>query len=270
MEFCRIVLVGTQIAANLGSVARAMRNFGASDLVLVSPVADRLDQNARQTATRHADDLLEKCRVVGRLEEALAGCVLAAATSARTGGLFRRQTIGPPDEIAARLIASAPKGPVALVFGPEASGLSNDDVQLCPYLIHIPTEPESGALNLAQAAAICLYEIRRAWLGRDSAESDDNEVVPWERQAHLFAQLQSGLERIGYLRGIRGDALMHALRHLVGRARPTPMEARLLYGLARQLHWIAGQAKLDRRALVCDTALEGTETTRDTREEQPE
>jgi tRNA/rRNA methyltransferase len=246
MDRCRVVLVGTQIAANLGSVARVMRNFGAGDLVLVSPEANRLDQNARQTATRHADELLETCRVVTNLHEALADCILVAGTSARTGGLFRRQTIGPPDEIVERLIEATPSGQVALVFGPESSGLTNDEVQLCHFLIHIPTAEEYPALNLAQAVAICLYEMRMAWMRREVRGEHGEEVAHWEQQAHLFAELQSGLEQIRYLRGVRGDALMHALRHLIGRAQPSPMEARLLYGLARQLQWVARQAKLDK------------------------
>jgi tRNA/rRNA methyltransferase len=244
MNRCRVVLVGTQIAANLGSVARVMRNFGASDLVLAAPEANRMDQNARQTATRHADDLLESCRVVEHLEEAIADCVLVAGTSARTGGLFRRQTVGPPEEIAERLIEAMAGGPVALVFGPEQSGLSNDEVQRCHFLIHIPTDEHYPALNLAQAVAICLYELRRSWQRRQAAAGAAEEVAHWDRQAHLFAQLKSGLEEIRYLRGVRGEALMHALRHLIGRARPSPMEVRLLYGLARQLHWVAVEAKL--------------------------
>jgi tRNA/rRNA methyltransferase len=244
MNRCRVVLVGTQIAANLGSVARVMRNFGASDLVLVAPGANRLDQNARQTATHHADDLLEGCRVVERLEEAIADCVLVAGTSARTGGLFRRQTVGAPEEVAERLIEATAGGPVALVFGPEQSGLSNDEVQLCHYLIHIATDDEHPALNLAQAVAICLYEMRRAWLRREVGACTDEEVAHHDQQAHLHAQLKKGLEEIRYLRRVRGEALMHALRHLIGRARPSPMEVRLLYGLARQLHWVAAQAKL--------------------------
>ncbi len=245
MDRCRVVLVGTQIAANLGSVARVMRNFGAGDLVLVAPEANRLDQNARQTATRHADELLETCRVVAHLPDALADCVLVAGTSARTGGLFRRQTIGPPDEIAERLIEATPSGRVALVFGPESSGLSNEEVQLCHYLIHIPTVEEYPALNLAQAAAICLYEMRRAWLHHEVCGERGEEVARWEQQAHLFAELQSGLEQIHYLRGVRGEALMHAFRHLIGRAQPSRMEVRLLFGLARQLQWVARQAELD-------------------------
>src|SRR5436305_56463 len=111
MNRCRVVLVGTQIAANVGSVARVMRNFGCSDLVLVSPKCDPRDEYARTTATHHAEGLLETCRVVERLDEALADCAVVAGTSARTGGLYRRQTVGPPEEIAARLVGSMSASP---------------------------------------------------------------------------------------------------------------------------------------------------------------
>src|SRR3954465_2809544 len=104
MNRCRVVLVGTQTAANLGSVARALRNFGCSDLVLVAPQCDPRDEHARATATHHADGLLETCRVVERLDDALADCVLVASTTARTGGLFRRQTVAAPDVVAAQLV----------------------------------------------------------------------------------------------------------------------------------------------------------------------
>jgi tRNA/rRNA methyltransferase len=244
MDRCRVVLVGTQLAANLGSAARVMRNFGASDLVLVAPEADRLDASARQTATHHACDLLECCRVVDTLDEAVADCALVAGTSARTGGLFRRQSVAPPDEVAERLVEAMSAGPAALVFGPEPSGLSNDDVLRCRYLIHIPTDESYPALNLAQAVAVCLYEVRRAWLRREPAPAGEG-VAAVEDQERMFGQLQDALTRVRYLRGVRGEALMHALRHLVGRALPSPMEVRLLQGLARQLRWVAQRTRFD-------------------------
>src|SRR4051795_9495670 len=148
MNRCRVVLVGTQIAANVGSVARVMRNFGCSDLVLVAPQCDPRTEPARATATHHAEELLEACRVVERLDDALADCVLVAGTSARTGGLYRRQTVGTPDEIASRLVESMSAGPVALVFGPERTGLENEDVMRCHHLINIPADESYTALNL--------------------------------------------------------------------------------------------------------------------------
>src|SRR5690349_7846902 len=99
---CRIVLVRPQIAANVGAAARVMRNMGLSELVLVEPAADPTDPRARQLAT-HGEEILDRCRVVAELGEAVADCILVVATSARVGGLTRRQVVGSPDEIAPRL-----------------------------------------------------------------------------------------------------------------------------------------------------------------------
>src|SRR5262249_33978773 len=102
---CRVVLVRPQIAANVGAAARVMRNTGLSELVLVEPEADPADPRAVQLAT-HGEDVLRRCRVVADLGQAVADCGLVAATSARVGGLVRRQFVGPPDEIAPRLVTA--------------------------------------------------------------------------------------------------------------------------------------------------------------------
>ena len=160
---CRVVLVRPQIAANLGAAARVMRNMGLTDLILVAPVADPTDRNARQLST-HGETILDHCRIVGELGDAVADCVFVAGTSARAAGVFRGHTAGPPDEIMPRLVENMAFGPAALVFGPEPTGLTNDEVARCHFLIHIPADPTYPVLNLAQAVAICLYELRRAFL----------------------------------------------------------------------------------------------------------
>src|SRR5262245_21343823 len=166
---CRVVLVRPQIAANLGATARAMRNFGLTELVLVDPKADPADREARRLAT-HGEAILDRCRIVAEFGEAVADCALIAGTSARTGGLFRDQTVGWPEQVMPELVLSA--RPVALVFGTETSGLTNDDVSRCHFLIHIPAAPDYPALNLAQSVAICLYELRRAALRAAGRESE--------------------------------------------------------------------------------------------------
>src|SRR5262249_6548618 len=158
---CRVVLVRPQIAANIGAVARAMRNFGLSDLVLMEPTADPTDREARRLAT-HGETILDSARRVTEFGKAVGDCVFVAATSARTGGLFRAQTVGWPGEIMPALIDAAGQGTVALVFGTEASGLTNEEVSRCHHLIHIPADEDYPALNLAQSVVICLYELRRA------------------------------------------------------------------------------------------------------------
>lgn len=246
MKHCRIVLVRTEIAANIGATARVMGNFGVAELVLVEPRADPLSAYAEQLATPHARDLLHAARVVATLDEALAGCGRVVGTSARTGGLYRRQTVGTPRELLPGLVDDLRAGPVALVFGPEPSGLSNADVLRCHHLVHIPGDEAHPALNLAQAVAICLYELRCAWLA-NAAPPVPAAVAPYEDQERMFALLEDGLRQVGYLRGGRAAALMHGIRHLITRARPSPMEVRLLFGLARQLRWFARGGKPEER-----------------------
>jgi tRNA/rRNA methyltransferase len=237
---CRVVLVRTEIAGNIGAAARVMRNLGLSQLVLVAPVADPTDKQAKQLST-HGQMILDRARVVASLEEALADCILVVGTSGRVGGPFRRQSVGLPEEVLPIVAETSVSGPTALVFGPEPSGLTNTEVTLCHHLIHVPTDPEYQALNLAQAVAICLYELRKAWLKQTAALPAREPAASYAAQDRMFAHLRTALECVHYLWDENADTLMHALRHLIGRAQPTPMEVNLLHGLARQLLWLARQ-----------------------------
>jgi tRNA/rRNA methyltransferase len=219
-----------------------MRNLGVELLVLVAPEVDRADPRGRLLAT-HSEDIIDRARVVGDLGKALAGCGLAAATSARLGGLFRRQSAGTPDVILPQLAEAMTTRPVALVFGPEASGLTDPEISRCHFLINVPTVPAHPALNLAQAVAICLYELRLAWLKGETTSPPQSEEAPFEDRERMFVRLRAALEDIHFLYGAKADSLMHALRHLIGRARPSSMEVKLLLGLARQLRWISNQAQ---------------------------
>jgi tRNA/rRNA methyltransferase len=238
----RVVLVRPEVAGNLGATARIMRNFGFTDLRLVAPVADPGDPNARQLST-HGESILDSCRIVPDLSDALSDCALAVGTSARTGGPVRRQSVGTPRKIAPKIVTALASGPVALVFGPEPTGLTNDEVTRCHHLIHIPADPTYQALNLAQAVAICMYEVHCARLDAEHLSPSAEPPAPFEMQDRMFEHLRTALEDIHYLYGPNADALMHGLRHLIGRARPTAMEVDLLFGLARQMRWIAGQRK---------------------------
>ncbi len=233
---CRVVLVRPRFAANVGAVARIMRNMGAAELVLAAPAADPADPEARRLAT-HGQDLLDRCHIVADLGEAVADCALVAATSARTGGPQRRQSVGTPEEILPRFADAMTTAPVALVFGPEADGLTTAEASRCHFLIHIPADPACPVLNLAHAVAVCLYELRRQWLRRTAPATTPEAPAPFAEQERMFAHLRDALEEIHFLWDDRADALMHALRHLIGRAGPTPMEVGVLLGLARQIRW---------------------------------
>jgi tRNA/rRNA methyltransferase len=238
MDTCRVVLVRTEVAGNLGATARIMRNMGLSRLVLVAPVADPGDRSARKLST-HGEEILDQARIVGTLDEAVGDCSLVVGTSARVGGPYRRQPVGTPDVIMPQVVDVLPSAPAALVFGPEPSGLTDEEVTRCHHLIHIPADAGYPALNLAQAVAICLYELRRAWLRRTSSEAVPEPPAAFEAQERMFASLREALEAIHFVYGQSGDTLWHAVRHLLGRARPTEMEVGVLHGLARQIKWYA-------------------------------
>ncbi len=129
---------------------------------------------------------------------------------------------------------------LALVFGPEPSGLSNAEIARCHGVIRILTDPEYGALNLAQAVAINLCELRRQWLlAQETANHLSQPIAPYEEQERMFERLRKALEAVHFLFGEKAEPLMHAVRQLIARAQPSPNEVRILYGLARQLLWVA-------------------------------
>ncbi|MBN9518022.1 RNA methyltransferase [bacterium] len=240
----RVVLVRTHYAGNLGSVARVMRNFGLTDLVLVAPYATPNDLEARRLAT-HGLPVLDAARTVPDLGAALADCTLTLATSSLTAGVARRGMIGTPAELMPQLLAAAADGPVGLVFGPEPHGLSNEEIGRCHGLLHVPVDPAFPSLNLAQAVTICCYEL---WKARSAAITAANpadthaaKVATHAEQERMFEHLREAFAAVGYLFGGRADALMHAVRQFLGRANPTPQEVKLMHGLARQLLHVAGK-----------------------------
>lgn len=249
LQQCRVVLVRPHYPGNVGATARVMHNFGLTDLVLVAPLVDLADRQMRQMSTQ-GEDILDQARVVEDLGSAVAECVLVVGTSGRSGGLFRRQSVGSPRDILPRAAETlARQRATALVFGPEPTGLSNTDISRCHFLVHIPTDEAYPALNLAQAVAICLYELRLCWDRTTPAETTaEPDLAPatFEAQEHMFRQLRQALEEIHFLYGAKADPLMHGLRHLLGKASLSHMEVQLLQGLARQIKWFVrdgGRAK---------------------------
>jgi tRNA/rRNA methyltransferase len=232
MQDLRVVLVRPHFPGNLGAVARVMHNFGRSKLALVDPIADRHDPEARRLAT-HGEFILDEANVVSDLPAALGDCVLVAATSAKVEGVLRQTGAGALRELAPLLAAAA--GPVAIVFGPEPSGLTTVETNLCHYLLHIPASPVYPALNLAQAVAIVLYELNLT----PSHPAEGEVPAPFEEQERMFERLRCALEAVHFLYGRKAESLMHAVRHLIGRAQPTSAEVKILHGLARQLEWVA-------------------------------
>ncbi len=233
-ERIRIVLVRPQGAANVGAVARAMKNMGLSQLVLVAPRMQR-DFWARAMAV-HAADILDHTRTVGSLEDAVRDCGLVVGTTCRRG--VYRAPNGTARELVPAILASAVQNQVAVVFGPEDHGLSNEDLKWCHRLLTIPAAPEYPSLNLAQAVLVVCYELFLA-----STQVPELVTPKWataERVEFLFQRLKSAFLKIGFLHESNPEHILFAFRRILGRAGLEEREVRILLGLARQIEWYAG------------------------------
>lgn len=230
LENVRIILVNTSHTGNIGSAARAMKTMGLSQLVLVDPVQPPDGQSVALAAG--ATDILANLRIVPTLAEAIADCSLVVGASARS-----RTLVWPmlnPREMGERLATEAKKGTVALVFGRERTGLSNEELQQCHYHVNIPANPEYSSLNVAMAVQTLSYEIRMAWLAQQerSAQVDDDSDYPPQALMELFFQhLEETLYQTQFLHSDRSGHVMMRLRRMFTRMRPDSNELNILRGI---------------------------------------
>jgi len=234
----RIVLVRPLGAANVGAVARAMKNMGLRELVLVQPAL--MNAFWAKAMAVHADDVLGNVRQTDSLNEAVADCGLVVGTTCRAG--LYRAAAEPPRVAAPRIVAAAAANRVALVFGPEDHGLSNEDLKACQQLIAIPTAPEYASLNLAQAVLVCCYELFLVTTN-EQAETPPPTVslATAERVEFMFQRLQTAFLSIGFLHADNPNHIMFALRRILGRAQLEERDVRIFLALARQIEWFGGQ-----------------------------
>lgn len=238
----RIVLVNPLYGGNVGAICRAMANMGLSGLTLVDPAPLNLAE-ARMMAVA-ADDILQGRREVATVEEAVADCGLVMGTTARCG-LYRAH-VRPPREWAPRILESAATGKVALVFGRENSGLTNEELAICTNLIQIPSSPDYPSLNIAQAVMICCYELFVA-SGTFVPAEEMSPECPVATREQMFKMWREMLIEIGFMKEEKADHMMLGLRRIFGRAPLTEDDVRILMGVARQTLWKAG-ADADRPA----------------------
>ena len=224
----RIVLVGTTHPGNIGAVARAMKNMGLSELALVNPKYFPHDEAISRASG--ASDVLENAMVVGTLAEALTDCVYVAGASARSRTISW-PCMGPRD-CAERMIHESAHGKVAAVFGPEKTGLHNDDLDLCHTLLTIPTNPDFSSLNLAMAVQVLTYELRVAGM-LDEGPVFDIEAPPATsaEMEHFYEHLENTLVDIEFLDPDNPRLLMRRMRRLFVRARPDKNEVNILRGI---------------------------------------
>ncbi len=229
LERIRFVLVGTTHTGNIGAVARAMKAMGLRRLVLVGP-RQRPDAEAIARASG-ADDLLAAAEVHESLVTAIAGSRLVIGSSAR-----RRSVAWPivePPMAARLLIDAAGLGDAALLFGRESSGLSNEELACCHYLAHIPADPGFSSLNLAAAAQIFGYELRREIDARHGAAipAESRDLATAEAMEGFFAHLSQTLTEIGFADPEQSKRLSRRLRRLFLRAQPDWTELNILRGI---------------------------------------
>ncbi|WP_334178216.1 RNA methyltransferase [Pseudoxanthomonas sp.] len=241
----RVVLVGTQHPGNIGAAARALKTMGLARLVLVAPEDYPADEAYRRAAG--ADDLLGDALVVDTLADAVADCHLVLGCTARSRRV-QLEEHAPRQAAALAIGRAAAGGEVALVFGRERTGLSNEELQLCHAAVHIPANPEYSSLNLAAAVQVLAYELRIALLdGVPVAEPVPvhPDEVP-ASHAHLegfFTQLGDTLDAIDFHKGRAPDSAMRKLRRLFAKADLNEQEVRLLRGIladAQRMARLAG------------------------------
>lgn len=238
LDSISIVMVETSMSGNIGSAARAMKTMGIKTLVLVNPKEVYSDK--AQARAAGALDVIENSTVVNTLEEATAGCHLVMGASARSRNLpwpllNPRQSA----ELASAAVSQNPEMKIALVFGRERSGLTNEELALCHHHVHIPSNPDYSSLNIAAAVQVLAYEMRMTQLG-DSVVYDwhkDRENPPADQQQMegLIQHLEQTLIDIGYLDPNKPMLLMHRLRRLFMRAMPDAIEINILRGILKKM-----------------------------------
>ncbi|MCK8515543.1 RNA methyltransferase [Methylonatrum kenyense] len=229
LDAVHIVMVEPQLAGNVGAAARAMKTMGLAHLHLVRPRQfPHADALARAAG---ADDLLERARVHDSLEQALAGMGFVAGLSARSRHLSCPAEY--PRPAMETIAAESARHPVALLFGRERTGLTNEELDCCHRLIHIPADPDYASLNVAAAIQVVCYELR--WqLVQGETPPQPSETWPLataDQMEQFYVHLEKVLGRIDFLRQDNPRALMRRLRVLYNRARPDHNEMQILRGI---------------------------------------
>jgi TrmH family RNA methyltransferase len=223
-----VVLVSIRNPLNIGAAARAMSNFAFSDLRVVNPYGPAF-REAKSAVDAAA--LLRRAQEFSSVSDAVADCILVVGTTAARG----RKLDHPLRTLqeGARLIRrKLPAGKVALLFGSEKRGLSNEDFSYCNWLIRIPTKPEQPSMNLGQAVAVCLYDLARV---RKRAAVGERTSAPGAADLERLTQLlYESLVTSGYAKSKEEEKIV---RRLVRSLRPSGDDARRLLGMLRQILW---------------------------------
>jgi len=223
----RVILVEPEKEGNIGSIARSMKNFGLSNLLLVSPKAPIGDEAYRYAV--HGEDVLEKARIFATLAGALKGTDLVVGTTAKRSRSTRnllRTAVSPP-QLASRM--SETKSPVALLFGRESSGLTNAELQQCNIIVNVPASEDYGVLNIATAASIVFYELFKVRSANPSSLEPSTQSV--RRLASLFAELTRTADIPLHRRRLAD----RAFRNILAKSAISRREVSLVMGVLRRI-----------------------------------
>jgi len=232
----RIVLVDTSHPGNIGAAARAMKNMGLGELVLVRP--KEFPHEEATVRASGAADLLQAARVVTSIAEAVGDCGLVIGTSARPRSA--NWTVLDPPAVAARAVAEAAARPVAILFGGERNGLSNEDLSACHALMTVPANPDYESLNLAQAVQIVTWEIRKAMGAQVRRLPPESPPATAAQMAHLREHLATVLAQLGFRDERNVANLVARIERLLARAVPDDKEVQILRGVLTAVQRAAG------------------------------
>ncbi|MBY3673301.1 MULTISPECIES: tRNA (cytosine(32)/uridine(32)-2'-O)-methyltransferase TrmJ [Vibrio] len=230
LERVKVVLVGTTHSGNIGSAARAMKVMGLSQMVLVDPQC-QVDAQAIALAAG-ASEIALNAQIYPTLEAAVADCGLVVGTSARSRTL--EWPMLEPRECGEKLISEANQHSVAMVFGRERTGLTNDELQLCHYHVCVPANPEYSSLNLAMAVQLLSYEVRMAYLTLQQSLQSNTLQEEYPRHQELerfYAHLEQVIMQTEFISAQQPGQVMNKLRRMFTRARPEAQEINILRGI---------------------------------------
>lgn len=235
-----IILYKPKYAGNVGAVARAAKNMGITNIIVAE--AQAFDQEEmRQRSTHLAADVLENIRYVSKLEDALVRFNYIAGTTARLG-----KARGPflsPRAVASDIAAISQKNNVALLFGPEDTGLANEQLRLCHSVVTIPTSRDFTSINLSHAVMILCYEIFVASSPADSVKETTPKLALSSELEGMYGQIKTLLDDIGFLNRENPDYWMMHVRRFCTRAGMLSRDVKIVRGICRQLQWYAHHKK---------------------------
>jgi len=231
LQNIRVVLVNPSHPGNIGAAARAMKTMGLQQLYLVQPKV--FPDPEAQARAKQAEDILAKAKVVNTLPEAIADCSLVLGASARSRTLVW-PTLNVTDA-RAQIIHEANHNKVAVVFGRERTGLTNEEIQLCHYQLNIPANPDYSSLNLAAAVQVVAYEIYQQYLTQTelSVSNEHNDLAAMAEVIGFYEHMDTVLKQINYVDPERPGQIMARLQRLFNRTRLDKVEINILRGILK-------------------------------------